>query len=1044
VLPSCGTSLPDGSKVPSHSPKTSKESRVSSAWLMHPRWMPEKAGLGRAEQESLPDGTKFSIFHGLRIAEHPEGEIEVSDDLLPGRATYHSLKIPERMGGGYLFYASYGTRILYRSESFLGKLIPLIELAYPPAHISIGPDRLLVSLNQGSNHRTIGLDLKTAEIGPPSPLPPAINYGNFSFIDVWRGVVIVDLVGVMMTLDAGASWRKVAIDDSIHSISHRGNDFDLAGYRGHYLLDEHGNLQQDVGQNSAQITVHVSKKKKPPPKPFGKHPLRTAIELGYPLTNQTAVVARKGHIAKIRLSDGKIVEIAKKVMPAEEDSECRAIRFGKDVGFVCGSVGKGTTLYQLGDGLSVIPIANFAHPRAVLPSGQGALTVRGSCKEDEKPNVRSRKEAAYCVFLPSGKRKEIHTKGDVGEERLVALSDGRVLVIVPPRKNGTGTITILPKSGKQAKLLKIASKDESTETSFTLQNSLWMDGIQEVDKDTIAIWLEGGDLLQGMHVSLVDGTAELGKPQEAGDYLVSGLFASSAIEDHKITESNDGGKTWIAHTIPEFYQQPGVVAGRFCSAVGCVVPTKGLNWLKIGWGEPDEKRFTVPKNQRPYHQTITSKPYSRNYYRLSCQLTKDQRPKVKNPIGHSYNRYGRYPSRYGHNYYPPSYSETNVSSWESFWGTSAPTIPKGFATFQTDTYGGNDGVSARMYVWAPKGFTGGKAGRWQARYLDLYDPQLRVHSSSTTIGNWADEDAISFAMGRNTSVAFHSLVDSGGKAGMIASCDSSSLCTLFGIVDGQPIVQLSLPSGHSLASHIFNSSSMIWMNNAFYLLVNQNHNATLYKLTANNSTVLKSFPRSTNSPPHVTLIRRNLSNSMGIFQTSSSGSYSDSPFGYVIPIDPETGETGEASQIGISDYGKTIPKPCTKTDDGWLYIEYSSPSFVISLPEGHYVNNQSMRMRIDDHQSCLDGIFGSLGGSGQTSKKAPVVKTTGPQYSYNASFYEGGYGHFECAELSPTTTPARAKVRMRSPVTPRLGHLAYQGLGITHSSPWGQEASLSA
>ncbi|HEU4538730.1 MAG TPA: hypothetical protein VFS00_31630, partial [Polyangiaceae bacterium] len=170
------------------------------------RWVPEGVE-GGVVVEALADGTQRALLHRLRVEASPEGTLRRANELLPANAT--ALELPERLGGGFVFVASSSGTQLWKSRDFLGKLEPLARLSRAPLQALAGPDRLL--LRAPSGDRLLGLDLRSGALVAPSPLPAAPRLGFLTFADAWRGVAFADLLGLVGTSDAGATWRPLGV-----------------------------------------------------------------------------------------------------------------------------------------------------------------------------------------------------------------------------------------------------------------------------------------------------------------------------------------------------------------------------------------------------------------------------------------------------------------------------------------------------------------------------------------------------------------------------------------------------------------------------------------------------------------------------------------------------------------------------------------------------------------------------------------------------------------------------------------------------------------
>src|SRR5262249_35263516 len=161
---------------------------------------------------------------------------------------------------------------------------------------------------------------------------------------------------------------------------------------------------------------------------FGKRPLVAAIEDGWPLADGTAIIARDGALARVRLADGALVEAVTEAYPLKP-SRCHPISLArKDAlgafGFVCGESRGKTILYRYDPaGGRMIELRRFDKPRLVIASGNGAIAVRGACDESAPSDDADRTQQSYCLLPRDDAWREIRVRGEIGGERVVVLAD---------------------------------------------------------------------------------------------------------------------------------------------------------------------------------------------------------------------------------------------------------------------------------------------------------------------------------------------------------------------------------------------------------------------------------------------------------------------------------------------------------------------------------------------------------------------------------------------------------------------------------------------
>ena len=220
----------------------------AAAW---PRLFPPTRGVGTTEAGVEHDGSRRLLAFGLRVVEHPDGSLDVGDELLPAARGAKFLELPARLGGGFLFWiiSSSGT-LLYRSASWTAALEPLAQLDFEVERLVAGFDRLLILPRRDADYRA--LDLETGQPVPALGLPVAPVYGNMAFVDGWFAAVQVPLRGVLLSFDAGASWHPLPL--SVSSFEPAGDELSLATSNGDYLLNARGALSHVAERDEAKVS----------------------------------------------------------------------------------------------------------------------------------------------------------------------------------------------------------------------------------------------------------------------------------------------------------------------------------------------------------------------------------------------------------------------------------------------------------------------------------------------------------------------------------------------------------------------------------------------------------------------------------------------------------------------------------------------------------------------------------------------------------------------------------------------------------------------
>ncbi len=113
-----------------------------------------------------PDGTQRLVVHGMRMVEHVDGSMERAKQIFPGGRSVSSVALPERLGGGYVFFTNAsGTALIWRAKSWAGRLEPLANVDLDVQEIVPGFDRLYVV-----DRRSVDVVALDSETGQPTDL----------------------------------------------------------------------------------------------------------------------------------------------------------------------------------------------------------------------------------------------------------------------------------------------------------------------------------------------------------------------------------------------------------------------------------------------------------------------------------------------------------------------------------------------------------------------------------------------------------------------------------------------------------------------------------------------------------------------------------------------------------------------------------------------------------------------------------------------------------------------------------------------------------
>ena len=929
-LSGCGGAV----SVPSP-PKASAISVAPAAMITPARLVPEVDG-GHLDAWFSEQGRDKHLLAGLRIVVHDSGRVERADERFPSGAV-SAQELPERLGGGYLFYQAdtQGTR-LWRAPDWTSKLVPLVHVGPAIADVTAGFDRLYLRTR---TNQLMAVDAGSGDILPLGQLPPSSGFVRMVFADGWRAVVDVDLRGPLATFDAGASWWPLGIEQAVVAAGLRDGDPVLYVDDGYYRLDADGHLQlvrsADEADDDVSAVVGDEVAEHGQGHPLGDRPLRVAVERGYPDTTSTAVVLHRGALVRVKLPDGDVLGVRPDAIE-DDTASCQGVRVGKGFGFVCGVEGGSTTIYRYLDKMRVELVARFESPRFVSSSGNGSLVVRGRCegREASLPDMRT-----YCVVAADGGRREVAVRGEVGAERVVALADGRVVVLVPPRLGQPGRLTLI--DGDKLTAVDLRYPEEPRRAVKVARRGLWQEGFQQRGKDAVAGWVEAGGPVVGVKVKL-DGQVEVGAVyDEGGDVLTSGLFALGVNDTESGYESIDGGKTWRDLEIPRLPESPGDAKTRGCSAVGCAL----RGWLRVGWGDSEVKGDLESVEAPP---SASVRQTAAQSLRLRCEAVAGSGPRAQEPG-------------------PPS----PYSTWVPFRGTPPPKLGKdevGVDKFSM-TY---DDVPVHVYVWGPRGADWTRAGWWMVRFDDRFDPLSGVRSSALTRPPWGDEVSAAEAIGARRHGSYwrwEAEMDPAGQAAIANLCTGSQ-CLPYAVSDGRPVMPLTLAQGVTATFNRPAPHGVARVGESWYFLseVPGVGTITLWRAELGVMRPLAMLRRldqrqyqSTSVPQ---LVRRVHGGELGVLVTAAADPSTGSQVGswMVLPIDPGSGALGEPVPLGDDDLGGVVPPVCGEHDDGWLLSTRlpMTPSTELVGAYG-YVDEVDLRLRLEPGSRCIEAIAARAG-----------------------------------------------------------------------------------
>jgi hypothetical protein len=926
-----------------HAPSRSQgdgKATSTPAWVSPPRLfvLPEEGG---ATYESVDkDGTRRFIALGMRVVERSDGRIQRAADLLPAANPARSVLLPERLGGGYLFYtAGPNGTLLWRADDWTSKLEPLGRLDLRAARVEAGFDRLYAMLEETGE--VVALDPRSGQALDLGPLPASPTYRGLGFADAWLGAVDVPLRGLLVTFDAGASWRPSGFG-SVSALETVDGRITINTPNSTLALDATGHLREArpasavdplfedaLSKLSSAAEAIDAATDKPPnlraqsPGPLGRRPLRSAVLHGWPDTPSTAVVITRGTLGRVRLEDGKPLELKAGAVPAGET--CHALGLGDGLGFMCGREGGGTTVYAFERPFGLRRVLSFREPRFVSASGNGALVVRGGCGPTERSQPGAR---AYCIRSRTGAVSEMLVRGDLGAERLVALSDERVAVLVPFRLGTPGLLTLVDRD-RTSHTVKLELVGMDSPTRRLVRQGLWLDGFEQNSPDELKGWVVGADDFVGVRVGL-DGKVRAGPPvDEPGRAMLSGRYALVVPRAGAAQETVDGGQSWQPAELPwdlEDNRARRAPEERGCGPVGCAMGA----WIRVGWR--GKRANTKPLAQAEAPRDTTLPAQGGGAWRLNCSPTGEATPAASRSSATK-------PYR------------ASATPWEPFLGLPPP--PRSSGDVGLDRGLENQDVPLHAYLWGTRGADWRTGGQWSVRVADRFAVNHAVWSTRPTRSPWPDEATAATAFGKSNygsmASVWRATFEPSGKAAALTMGND-----FFLLESGRSIVRVKDPT----ASGLTEAAGAVKLGDQWYV-GGDGSSFRILRVEGEQMDLVGTYPllgeRQRRGMVSATLVRSRAGDALGIWVRSNKLRGSQSRW-YVYPVDVATGTVDQPLEIGPTELG-TFPPACGESDDGWL-LEGSPPlPPLVVLPGGEaHVWRLEARLLASPTGLCVEAL----------------------------------------------------------------------------------------
>jgi len=962
---------------------------------------------------SEPGGGVRTVVTGVRLVAWPDGAMTSAVDRLPATPSL-VVELPERLGGGFLL--AIGAR-LWRAATWLGPAVPVFTSPLPIVDVSLGLDRVYARSPQGILE---ALDPRTGFPLGLGPVPASPRVVRVAALDAWREIALADLRGVLVTSDAGVSWRSVALPFQPTDVSAGGGAFSVEG------LDANRKTtlwQVAMDGDSSWLSAAPIAAMEPPPEPvdpvvrtFGTRALGAALEDGWPLVDGTALVARGGALARVRLADGALVEAIGGAFPLAS-ARCHPLSLAGKVdrsafGFVCGEPHGPTVLYAWDAPRSrLVELRRFDDAREVLGFGNGALAVRGGCSassartEPEGP-VR---EQSWCVRPAGGPTAEWSEVGFGGEgvasARLVVLADGRTALVRPPTDGDLSTARLtLGRSGVATHLvLKIPAL--RADVAHALRWGTWMDGFEERRPGVLGGWIDTAGSILGVEIT-VEGELRAGEYiRDMGSPVAAGRWALGWTGSGAGFETTDGGMTWTKEI-----ELPVPITGeradreRVCGPIGCIV----AGWLRVGWKAAP---LAPPPEAPPAHPLATRRPAAA--LMLDCDVLAGKPPEAapapRRALPAEANSRVTPALRLG------SASSTlwgTASEVGPFAGRAAPALGPDERGALAEVSSGLDRVLrsqpfARLYAWGPaSGDWSSPPGRWQVRWQSPFDGWPEARSSGVSQGSWSSVEAARRAIGANQPSMWAFAPGDDADHALLVSSDSAGAGGQVIVLEADRAPVEARPAGGDAFPLI---EAAVRSGGRWYVASTQRPGepeaTLLWAIDGASGHELGRVPRLVFPVrPAVRLARRGDGRAIGIMLEGEPELNRGTSL-WVAPFDVDSGTLGEPERMANFDLVDRTEPLCTGDDTGWE-VDVPYPAEVEVAVGGWSATLQGVmaRARVMPNRACIDRLFGSSGAYASSPPGAFAPRLV-------AAPAGGGAGHPRTFDVSVLSARTRFPLR---------------------------------
>jgi hypothetical protein len=505
-------------------------------------------------------------------------------------------------------------------------------------------------------------------------------------------------------------------------------------------------------------------------------------------------------------------------------------------------------------------------------------------------------------------------------ERIVALADGRAVVLEPPRNRFKGTLALAGRGFRGAPIALSLPKHREDALSGLLSQGFWLDSLEETADGKVRGFIAGAVSFVGVRVAL-DGKVELGEVEQSLDrsYL-SGGYALSIGRAGGARETTDGGFTWSDVELPsepELKPERTFGSSNGCTQIGCVF----AGWLRVGWGSgdqlavapaPESTRFASPGGGR---------------WSLECEA--DGRTSA-----------AALPVR-------PENDERTVSPWNAFGEVLPPARASGDVGYDLGSEA--ELYLYRAYVFGPPGDAWARQARWQVRVRDPYRVDGGIWSTAPSPVPWARSEQAADVFGRSLTgppSTFRLLADPLRHVALLVVTLRGAQ-DLFLLEEGRTIAKLSTAGSLGVVTGFAMAGSR-----AYVGALAESRAFRVYRVEAGGLLLVAELPDITTRTDPPALAPALHGDALGLWVHSTHH--------FLYPFDPARGRVDAPIVVRACTLSR-MPTACSTSEDGYVVGDALSlePSFDFS-DRARIGNGAEVRLVVSSSRFCVDGIAAPL------------------------------------------------------------------------------------